>query len=210
MTISSDEGQSAEKSQAQLILALGDAAATFGTAATQHDRLWSLHEYLDVVLELLRLFPVSRPMLAPHNALSQALATQAGGSPHPLLATAVFKQRPQVSPVRLVEQTAAVLASKILHRGGLKAGEADRAAAKLISDLGVEGLPGQRVAPKTVTNWRSQAGKHGDTSEVGMICAFYLNKLPNTLMPEQAAQAAKDFAISFLATRYQVQDSAEG
>ncbi|GGE08130.1 hypothetical protein GCM10011529_13190 [Polymorphobacter glacialis] len=205
-----DDGEPGSTNQAKLIANLSDAAATFSAARTQHDRLWSLHEYLDTVLDLLRLLPVTLPMQAPHNALSQAIAAQAGGSPHPLLATAAVQTRPKTSPARLVEQVSAVLASKILHRGGLKPGKADNAAAKLVSDLGVEGLPNKRVTQTTVTRWRSQAGKHGDNPEVGQICAYHLNELPEKLTPDLAAKAAKEFAVSFLATRYQVQDSAEG
>lgn len=202
--------QAAADNQAKLIATLADAAATFSASRTQHDRLWSLHEYLDAVLELLQLFPVTLDILAPQNALSQAIATQAGGSPHPLLATAIAKQRPKASPVRLLEQVVAVLSSEILHRGGLKRGEADKAAAKLVSDLGVEGLPNKRVSAATITRWRSDAGMHGDTPDVGKICAQHLDELPEALTPEDAAKVARAYAESFLATRYQVQDSAEG
>jgi hypothetical protein len=147
----------ASDTQMKLIAVLADAATTFDSAKTQHDRLWSLHEYLDAVLELLQSLPVSLDMLTPQNALSQAIATLAGGSPHPLLAKAKVGQRPKTSPTRLLEKVVAVLASEILHRGGLLAGDADKAAAKLVSDLGVEGLPRKRVSPKTITEWRCSA-----------------------------------------------------
>ena len=194
----------------QLILALCDAARTFDEARNQHDRLWSMHEYLDVVLQILQLFPVTLPMLAPHNALSQALATQATGSPHPLLATVTVKSRPPISPARLVDRVVTVLASEIFHRGGMKRGVADKASAQLVNALGVEGAPNRKLTPKTVTNWRSDAGRTGDNAEVGQICAQHLNELPLKLTPDDAAKVAKAFAVSFLATRYQTQDSAEG
>jgi len=169
-----------------------------------------MHEYLDVVLQILQLFPITLPMLAPHNALSQALATQASGSPHPLLAKVKVKNRPPISPARLVDRVVTVLASEIFHRGGLNRGAADKAASQLVNALGVEGAPNKKLTPSTVTNWRSDAGRTGDNPEVGQICDHHLNEFPLKLTPEDAAKAAKAFAVSFLATRYQTQDSAEG
>lgn len=195
---------------AEPLEALEISARTFAEAKTQRERLWALFEYMDAVLGLLETFPVTLPMLAPHNALSQALATMADGGPHPLLAKAERATRPVISPARIVDRVVAVLASELFHRGGMQPGQADAASAKLVSSLGVEGAPNKRLSAKTVTKWRSHAGKTGDHPEVGAICSEHLKDIPLKLSPASAAEAARAFAVSFLATRYQIEDSPEG
>ena len=194
--------------QHRLLLALADAANTFAIAKNQHERLWSMYEYLEVVLELLERLPVTLPMLAPHNALNQALATHAGGSPHPLLAPVKLDSRPAASPARLVDHVVAIVAAEVFYRGGMKRGEAARTTAHMLTGLGVEGAKNRRLTQATVTNWRSAAGKNGSNADVGKICDRYLADLPAEIDTKLAATIAKDMAIKVLAVRYQAQDSA--